>query len=81
MSENLYEVLETCLREMEGGTDLETVLARRPQAADELRPLLMASASARRMAGGDPSPEIARRARARAMQRAAEMREAGIAPR
>lgn len=81
MSENLYEVLEDCLREMEGGMDLESVLVRRPKLADELHPLLKASASAKRLAGGDPSPDVLRRARARVLQRAAEMREAESLPR
>lgn len=80
MSELLYNTLELCLRELENGADIESVLARHPQIADELRPILHASMAARGMAGAEPSPDAVRRGRARLLQRAAEMREAKAAP-
>lgn len=55
---------------------LETVLARHPKFANELRPILQASLKARSLAGSEPSPEAIRRGRARLLQRASEMKEA-----
>ena len=80
---NLYDVLDICLQELEDGADLESVLARYPDSARELRPILDASIKARTrsVAVSDPSPEVIRRGRAKLLQRAAEMREAKIAPR
>jgi hypothetical protein len=73
---NLYEALEICLQEIEQGADVEIVLSRYPDLADELRPILEASAGARSMAVPGPSPEVVRRSRAKVMQSAAQMREA-----
>ena len=73
---NLYEALEICLQDIEQGADVETVLFRYPDLADELRPILEASAGARSMAVSDPSPEVVRRNRAKVMQHAAQLREA-----
>lgn len=78
---NIFDALEICLQEIENGIDVETVLARFPTLAAELRPILETSVKARNMAAAEPSPEAARRGRARVMQRAAELRESKIAPR
>lgn len=78
---NIFDTLEICLQEMENGADMETVLARYPKLANELRPILETAAKARNMSVAEPSPEAIRRGRARVMQRAAEMRESKIAPR
>ena len=78
---NLFDALEFCLQEMERGADLDSVLARFPELADELRPILKTAAHAREMASAEPSPEVVRRSRARVMQHAAEIREAKAAPR
>lgn len=79
---NLYDALEICLQELENGADVETALARYPEFADELRPMLEASSAARKLTVvRDPSPEAMRRGRAKLLQRAAEMREAKVAPR
>ena len=78
---NIYDVLELCLQELENGTDLETVLARYPEFAGELRPILKASSMAQSMAVPAPSPEVVRRGRAKLLQHAAQMREAKVAPR
>lgn len=72
---NLFDALEVCLREIEEGADMETALARFPEHADELRPILETSAKARAMAVPEPSLEVVRRSRSRVMQRAAELRE------
>jgi hypothetical protein len=77
---NLYEVLELCLQDMDAGTDLETVLFRYPELADELRPILEASVQARSLASGEPSPDLVRRNRAKLLQHAAQMREAHVPP-
>jgi uncharacterized membrane protein YgcG len=77
---NLYEALEICLQDIEQGADVETVLLRYPDLAEELRPILEASAGAKSMAVPVPSPEVVRRNRAKvmhtALQYATQMREA-----
>ena len=80
MNNKLYDALETCLQEIEKGAALESVIARFPDLANELRPILKASIQARRLSA-DPSAEAMRRGRAKLLQRASEMREAKIAPR
>ena len=72
---NKYEILEICLRELEQGESLDTVLARRPELADELRPILETAVKARAIAAPSPSEVVIRRSRARVLQRAAELRE------
>jgi hypothetical protein len=72
---NLYDVLEICLQELENGADIESVLFRYPDLADELRPILEASIKAKSLTVSDPSVEVVRRNRAKALQRAAQMRE------
>lgn len=76
----LHETLEICLREIDQGADLDTLLFRYPDLADELRPILEASVKARGLAAAAPSEEVLRRNRARLLQRAAEMREGKAAP-
>ncbi len=78
---NIYDILEICLQELENGADLEAVLARYPDLANDLRPILKASAMAKSMAVPAPSPEVMRRGRAKLLQHASEMREAKAAPR
>lgn len=73
---NLHEALEVCLEAIEQGIDVETSLARYPDIADELRPILDVSANAKRMAAPTPSANVIRRNRVKFLQRAAEMREA-----
>jgi uncharacterized membrane protein YgcG len=75
---NLYEALEICLQELEQGADMETVLFRYPDLADELRPILEASAGAKSMAAPLPSVEVVRRNRAKVLQHAAQMRESKV---
>ena len=77
---NLYEALEICLQDIEQGADLETVLFRYPDLADELRPILEAAAGARNMAVPSPSMDVVRRSRAKVLQHAVQMREAKVRP-
>ena len=72
---NMYEALEICLQDIETGADLETVLFRYPDLADELRPILEAAAGAKSMAAPVPSAEVVRRNRAKVLQYAAGQRE------
>ena len=72
---NSYNILETCLQDVEKGMDPETVLARYPDLADELRPILESSANARRMAVAGPSAEILRRNRAKLLHHASQLWE------
>ncbi len=81
MNENLYDILETCLQELERGAKIEALLAQYPALADELRPILTAAQQAAAIPAAIPSPEITARSRARVLQRAAELREAEFNPR
>lgn len=72
---NLYEALEVCLEAIEQGADIDTVLSRYPDLADELRPILETSRNASSLAVPAPTTETVRRNRAKVLQRAAQMRE------
>lgn len=71
----IFDALEICLQELENGESMETVLARFPELAGELRPILKTSLAAKNMSAPEPSADTVRRGRARLMQRVAEMRE------
>jgi hypothetical protein len=77
---NSYEVLEVCLQELENGTDVDTVLFRYPEFAEELRPILETSVRAKNIAIPDPSSDVVRRNRAKVLQHAAQVREAKAQP-
>ena len=77
---NLYEALEVCLEAMENGTDIEASLARYPDIADELRPVIQASLTAKGIAVRSPSVDVIRRNRAKFLQRATVMRAAMVKP-
>lgn len=77
---DLYEVLEVCLKEIEQGADVDTVLFRHPEFAQELRLILETSAKAKAMAVPAPSEEVVRRNRAKVLQHASELRERKAAP-
>lgn len=79
MTDRLAAALSDCLHHLESGADVETCLARHPDLAADLRPLLFASAQARSVAVEAIPPEVARRARARVLNAAAEMREQRVA--
>lgn len=71
----LYGILEACLNDLERGTVLEDILARYPDCADELRPLLQLADDARASAVITVPEEVIKRGRARVLQAAAELRE------
>ena len=77
---NLYDILEICLKEIENGADVDTVLFRYSEFAEELRPILETSMQAKMLAAADPSPDVVRRSRANVMQQAARMREEQLRP-
>jgi len=78
---DMYEALEVCLKEIEDGAEIETVLLRFPEFAEELHPILDASMNARALSAPGPSAEIVKRNRAKVLQRASELREADARPR
>ncbi len=80
MNNQLIDALEVCLQEIENGAEIESVLLRYPDLADELRPILETSLRARALSVPEPSAESMRKYRAKILQRAAEMREAKIKP-
>lgn len=73
---NKYDILEQCLVEIEQGADMDTVLFRYPDLADELRPILETSIKAMDMAIAEPPLAMAHITRAKLLQHAAELREA-----
>jgi hypothetical protein len=78
MNKRSIAALEYCLQALEDGADLQAVLARYPDLADELRPLLVTASQARAMAVPVPeaSQQAVRLGRQRLMQRVAQMRPA-----
>jgi len=81
MNENTYDILESCLQELDNGIGVEAVLSRYPKFAEELRPILKAASQAKKMSAPAPSQAAVIRGRARLMQQVAEKREGKIAPR
>lgn len=77
----LFDALDVCLQEIENGADLESVLARYPDLAGELRPILKTAMKAKAASVLEPSVEVVRRGRARVLQQASVMREVKAAPR
>ncbi|MFN2152657.1 MAG: DUF5667 domain-containing protein [Anaerolineales bacterium] len=73
MNEKFYEALEDCLQALETGADIESVLKRYPQMADELRPILETSVQAQSLAVSSVPEDAARRGRARVLGHAAGM--------
>lgn len=76
MNNKLYDALENCLQNLEQGQDLNSVLARYPKLAKQLRPMLETSIRARTSNEHTIQRDIQRRGRVRVLQYAAEMREA-----
>jgi uncharacterized membrane protein YgcG len=75
MSDQLFLALDNCLRMMDQGADLESCLARYPELATELRPLLLAALDAESITEKDVPVDVMRRSRARVLNAAAELRE------
>src|SRR6185436_458849 len=76
----IHEILEICLKEIEAGADVDSVLFRYPEYAEELRPLLETSVRAKALAVPDPSQDVMRHNRAKLLQHAAQLREANVTP-
>jgi hypothetical protein len=74
---DLFDTLENCIAELQQGDQLELVLQRHPESADELRPILEAAVIARQLRGEGPSIDTIRRSRAKVLQRATHLRETG----
>lgn len=81
MENKLYDAFEICLEALEQGESMDACLARYPELADELRPMLYAAQRARAVAEMDVPKQALARGRARLLRHAAEMREAEVQPR
>lgn len=77
---NVYDALEICLQEIERGADVDAVLVRYPEFAEELRPILESALKAKKAAVPGPSPDVVRRNRATVLGHAAQLREAKAQP-
>lgn len=75
MREDIYTILENCLTMLDQGSDLEACLARYPDYASELRPLLIASMDAESLSVKELPLDVVRRSRSKFLNVAAEMRE------
>jgi uncharacterized membrane protein YgcG len=75
MREDIYTILEICLTMLDQGSDLEACLARYPDYASELRPLLIASMDAESLSVKEPPLDVVRRSKSKLLNIAAEMRE------
>jgi len=80
MNKDIYEILENCLNEIEAGAEVNELLAKYPEYAAELRPILQASLDAQSLAVPAPSATVIRRNRIRIMQRLAQMRAEASSP-
>ncbi len=76
MNHKLYDALEICLQALKNGASLDSALARFPDLAPELRPLLKTSQRVHGKTIPVPSAQRMRSGRAQLLQQAAEMREA-----
>src|SRR5574338_1264666 len=76
MNNRVRDALEYCLRAIQDGARVEAVLARYPEMAAELRPLLEAARQARVLKGPGPSEAVINRTRLRLMQQAKQMQPA-----
>jgi len=70
---NFDSILDECLQAMASGESLESCLARYPQSAEELRPLLSLAQDVRRIPTAEPSPEARTAAWQRFYRRASEL--------
>ena len=78
---DLYRALENCLQGLDEGQKMDAVLARYPNEADELRPLLDASILARNSGQFIISEAAKHRGRVRLLQRTNELRKVKSASR
>jgi uncharacterized membrane protein YgcG len=78
---SLHEALQECLAAVDSGQRLETVLARYPDQASELRQMLEAAQAARAEAAFEIPDSLHGRSRVRVLRRATEIRAAKAARR
>lgn len=76
MDKKLIETFEVCVRELESGADLESVLGRYPDLALELRPLLETAEQALLMSATEVPQDALSRGRTKILHHAAAMRKA-----
>jgi hypothetical protein len=81
MNKDIYDILESCLQELENGVEIDDLLSRHPGHAKELRPILNASLKARSRTVPPPTQAATIRNRARLMQKVTEIQNKKSAPR
>lgn len=81
MNKDIYDILESSLQDLENGIGIEDILARFPDHAKELRPILNAALQAKHKAAPAPAPAVMARSRARLMQKTTELQQGKRAPR
>jgi hypothetical protein len=74
MGRDFKTILDECLKELETGQSLDTVLARHPDEADQLRPLLLTAQSLRAMPVARPRSHVQHANRQRFLGEAIAMR-------
>lgn len=72
---NLFDVVEICLQEISNGAEVDAVLQRYPDLAEELRPILQASINARRLVGSGPSVQVVQRNREKLLRHVTSLRK------
>jgi hypothetical protein len=81
MNKDIYDILESCLQELENGVEIEDILSRFPDHKKELRPILNASLKAKNRTTLAPTQAATNRGRARLMQKVTETQQAKHTPR
>lgn len=76
MDKKLIETFEVCVRALESGKSLESVLSQYPDVEVELRPLLETAEQAFKMSAPDVPQDAVSRGRTKILQQAAAMRKA-----
>ena len=81
MNKDMYDILESCLQELENGVEIENILSRFPDHKKELRPILNAALKAGNGTAPVPTQAAVIRGRARLMQKVAKLQQEKSAPR
>src|SRR5688500_13648214 len=75
MNKGIYDILESCLQELENGVEIDDILSRFPDHKKELRPILNASLKAKHKVVLAPTQAATIRGRARLMQKVVEIQQ------
>jgi hypothetical protein len=75
MNKDIYDILESCLQDLEKGVEIEDVLSRFPDHKKELRQILNAALKAKNKAVPAPSQAGVVRGRVRLMQKVVEIKQ------